>query len=117
MSVKEKFERIKYYEKPLNDIMKIIEVIDPIRNDTNANNYKSYNDPLVENGTDMVRLPRFKSWLIKVKNKFTLKVHRENGYEPMYLELSSEVIDSISKILCEKRDWYRNKIEEIDKSE
>jgi len=115
MSVKEKHERIKYYEKPLNEIVKAIEVIDPIRNDTDANTYKSYGDTRAENGTEMVRLPVFKSWLIRTKNALFLKIHRQGGYEPMTLELSGEVVDAISKILCEKRDWYRNKIEEIDK--
>ncbi len=108
MSVKERYEHIQYYEKPLNDIVKIIEVIDPIRNDTKVNHY------LDVHGVEMVRLPNFRAWLIKLKDKFSLKVHRQNRNESLELELTSEVIDSISKILCEKRDWYRNKIEEID---
>ncbi len=109
MSIKEKYEIIQYYEKPLNDLVKVIEVIDPIRNDTKSNHYRD------AQGNEMVRLPNFKAWLVRFKNKFSLKVHRQNGYDPMTLELTSEVIDSISKILCEKRDWYRNKIKEIDK--
>jgi hypothetical protein len=117
MSVKKKYELIQYYQNPLNDIVKIIEIIDPIRNDTDTNNFKSYKDNTVPDGTDMIAIPRFKSWLIKIKNKFILKVHRQGGYEPIELELSREIIDSISESLCSKRDWYRNKIEEIDKSE
>lgn len=108
MTVKEKYNRIQYYEQPLKEIIEVIEVIDPIRNDTKANDYLS------SDGVEMVRLPRFHSWLIRTKRKFFLKVQRVNGYKPMNLELSREVVDALSKVLCEKRDWYRSKIEEIN---
>ena len=110
MTVKQKYEYIERLEKDLKSIIEVIEIIDPIRNDTDSNNY-------TDNGVEMVRIPRFKSWLIRAKGKLSLKVHRVIHSNPITLDLSNlEVIDCIGKILCEKRDWYRNKIEEIDKS-
>jgi hypothetical protein len=114
MTVEEKYKLIKKYEEPLNEIVKVIEIIDPIRNDTKANHYKSHRDPRVTDGTEMVRIPSFKSWLIKTKNTLLLRVRRDNGYTPIELELSFEVIDSISKTLCEKRDWLREQIKQIN---
>lgn len=108
MSIKQKYERIKYYEKPLNEIIKVIEIIDPIRNDSETNNY------INRYGVEMITIPRFKSWLIRTKNALFLKVHRQGGYEPITLELTKEIIDSLSISLCEKRDWYKTKIDEID---
>lgn len=118
MSVKEKYNRIQFYEKPLNEVVRVIEIIDPIRNDTNANNWKSYKDHRFADGEDIIQIPVFKAWLVKVKEKLFLKVHRKNGnYEPITLELSRDVVDSISQVLCDKRDFYREMIKKIDSSE
>lgn len=111
MSIKEKYHQIKELEKNMNEIIKVIEVFDPIRNNTTSNDY-------IDDGVEMVRIPIFKSWLIRTKKKISLRVKRRGDpYEPMELELSGlDVIDSISKVLCEKRDWYKSKIDEINNS-
>lgn len=113
MSVKKKYKEIEELEKSLNEIIRVIEIIDPIRNDTKENHFKD------RDGQEMVRIPRFKCWLVKSRKKLVLKVQRLQAmiqYEPIEIELGqySEVLDSISKGLCEKRDWYRGKIKEID---
>jgi len=109
MTIREKAKRIEELEKNLNDIVRVIEVIDPVMNDTTANDFK-------QGGMDMVRIPTFKSWLKQVKGKFSLAVQRQpaHHYKEMTLELSDDIIDSLSKDLCKKRDWYRSKIKEIE---
>lgn len=108
MNIKEKYNYITELEDKLNKIVKVIEIIDPILNDTDSNNFTD------KVHGEMVRIPWYKAWLKVGARGASIKVETHYTNDPIELDMDGTIVNSISESLCKKRDWYRNKIKEVE---